>query len=316
MKLTDLIDGLTGPTGPTGPAGAIGGTGPSGPTGPTGPIGIKGATGPTGTTGHYGATGPTGPSGARGKTGPTGPTGSAGSTGSTGVTGPTGPTGSDAERWTVGQHDTTYSPHGLWQLDGRLTDSSGGGFTLTNASASWVDMGYGCLGHWLDGTNRCVRAAYDADLASLGALALEFVFHISVYPAAEQPLINFTSVGEAEENNCQYQISIMPDGSLKYFCEYDAGVNVGYNPTTYHIPLGVPCHIAMCRSSDATRVKFYINGVLVGTSGVLTAPTGGGSSFFGIGPGVAGWSISSVKLIPDDDLSAAEVLSEANLCLG
>ena len=44
--------------------------------------------------------------------------------------------GGGSAGWSVGNLDTTYSPVGLWNLDGNLTDSSGNGNDLTEQTGT------------------------------------------------------------------------------------------------------------------------------------------------------------------------------------
>jgi hypothetical protein len=221
----------------------------------------------------------------------------------------------------IGRHDTTYSPVGLWQLDGDLTDSSGNGrdLSLEGGTTRWTHLAPDLRGFFFDGATRLSRSATDAALQLTGDLTFEALVTFDRHDSESQAIMSWHDLGETEATNTLYSFRTVGVGnSLEWVSESGAGVNATYTATT-GVDRGIIHHVAVVRESDV--LKFYLNGELYETSGSLTTPTGGSSGRFALGGfyNFAGnehfGGIASAKLI-DRALTAAEVISEYNRTVG
>lgn len=220
-------------------------------------------------------------------------------------------------------HTTRYNPVGLWQGNGDLLDASGNGLTLSaNAEAIYGPLGAtGLRGIAFSGVNYYFRA-FNALLQITGALTVEMLcaFPNPMPPAAGHWFFTFAGAGELEANNYLYSLFVSAS-KWGYLAEQGAGGDINYDAGRYGIPQGKPFHLAMTRSAGQV-LNLYQNGNLFATSGVLAAPTGGGTSTLQIGASDSGTSqlpngtvLSSIKICASE-LSAAQILGEYQLTIG
>lgn len=226
-------------------------------------------------------------------------------------------------------HTTSFSPVALWQLNGNLNDSSGNGFTLTlesGGTARYLNNGPGAgdlKGFLFDGVTRLVYNTTGSSLQITGDVTIEMIITLASY-SANSVLFSYGGNNTTEATNLLYNLALATtDGvGLTWSSEHGSAVLDTYTSTLASIPLGVPCHFAVTRTSDV--IQFYLNGQAIGAaSSALTTPTGGTSSVFHLGGEVGTGtnfvpkysSIASVKVIASA-LSSAQVLSEYQATLG
>lgn len=217
-------------------------------------------------------------------------------------------------------HDTTFSPVGLWQLNGDLTDSSGNGYDLTMASgnAHYGDIAPGVKGFLHDGASRIYRSSFTSALAIVGDMTAEMLIVYNGVPfPSNLVILSHDANGESSDTNYLYQIAFTDNPIvLRYFAEFSTGTNVLYTINEV-IPQTI-CHLAMTRASNV--IQFYLNGNALGAaSTTLTAPSDGSNGRFSIG-GDSGslapvMSVASVKLIASA-LTASQVKAEYTRTLG
>lgn len=233
-------------------------------------------------------------------------------------------------------HDTTYSPVGLWQFQGDLTDSSGNGHNLAvdAGAADFETMQQRTLGVRFN--NLRLVGPNATLLAMRGDMTAEFfgsfedqgpVGTMLHPPNAATTGIVMSYTGGIDDGgsniNYLYQIAFPDVRRVQWFSEHSTGINDTYVPTQLVMPPpGALFHCAAVRKDS--RVQFYLNGKPYGTlSPSLFAPTDGVNSRLWFG-GVSGtgipttgnnFSLASVKLIATS-LSAAAVRGEYNRTLG
>jgi hypothetical protein len=222
-------------------------------------------------------------------------------------------------------HTTSYSPVGLWQFNTNKNDSSGNGLNLSLGAGAEIYAALGgtrLVGAFFNGASYFVHA-YDALLKITGALTVEMLLAFPIAPvnATDYWILNFGAAGGGgEPNNILYSTYITSQ-IWGYWARKDAAVNIRWEIAKYRSSVGLPNHLAMTRSAGQV-VKYYINGHLFGTSGVLDTPTGGTASTLWIGcdnVGTArvpiGTIISSVKICASE-LTGAQILGEAQSTIG
>jgi len=209
-------------------------------------------------------------------------------------------------------HDTTHSPVALWQFESDLTDASGNGIDLTCAGEySFVELfpGYGVTGVCSGGTE-FVPSGYEASLDIDGALTIEMMVSLATWSLIEHKLVGF------DRPNQPYQLS-HTYGIMRYFAEYGAGTNISQYSSS--IPIGVPLHFAFTRSADVAgqqQIKWYTNGYETYSIAVTSAAAANNPILEVMeGANCAGTIMASLKIIASE-LSAAQILTEAQRCLG
>lgn len=229
----------------------------------------------------------------------------------------------------IAQHDTTYSPVGLWQLDGDLTDSSGNDYDLTVGSGTeqYAPLSSSLNGFHFDGATYLVHNVEVAGLRLTGDMTIECLVKwlvdrpgYGVNNTTTSPsLVAHGTGGETEATNTVYAFGPHPStGGLTWVSESGAGSNAQYSADV-EVPTGVWHHMAAVRDSNV--VSFYMDGALLGSSSTLTTPSGGASGRFVLGALANGSSenptcvMASVKLI-GSALTAAQVKAEYQRTLG
>lgn len=225
-------------------------------------------------------------------------------------------------------HDLTYNPVLLVQFNNNMLDTSGNGLHLSFDAGTTIDYGQMYPGACIVGArlNGATRLTHDTDvrLQLLGDMTIEFLAVIKSTPS-DAPIVTYTAgLNDASSTfNYLYHFEFTPTYHPQWFQEYGLGINqtvvtdaLVYGPNTLQ-------HIAVTRINN--RVRFYVNGVMVGNpSDVLIPPVDGSvSKLFVGGTGGFGASerfcgdmyISSLKII-GRGLTDAEVLAEFNLTMG
>jgi len=236
--------------------------------------------------------------------------------------------GGGAGGLSVNLHGLEHSPVGLWQLQGDLTDSSGNGFDLEVGAGTeqYVPLSGSVDAAFLDGSTYFRRAAAEASLLITGDVTIEALVSwvqdppgTGVNTSISGPaLVGHGTAGETEPANSVYILGARPGGGLKWLTESGGGSNAQYELTA-DLPAQTLHHVAVTRASNVVRL--YWNGTLLGTSGTLTAPTGGASGRFVIGALTDGSNenptalIASVKLIASA-LTPAQIRAEFVRTLG
>lgn len=218
-------------------------------------------------------------------------------------------------------HDARFGPVALWQLNDVLTDSVGGGGTLTLEAGTSVfcDLLPGLRGFYFDGSSALIRNASQTALQITGDLTIEF---ISARPVVEtdKTCISHDGLTESSTDNYLYDIYLDSSFQLQYFAEQGSGTNITFGSTGFVIPPAQVVHYGMVR--QANQVTFYVNGRQFGpTSSGLLAPTGGTNGKLRIGgdsavsPVRMTGPMSSVKIL-NRSLTASQVAEDYNVTLG
>lgn len=224
----------------------------------------------------------------------------------------------------IRRHDTTFSPVGLWQLNGTLNDTSGNGFNLTvdTGTARYADMmpGFSSL---LVNASRFIYNTTGTSLKISGDMTVECL--IRYQTPSPTTTVNYL-VGYAggsgsgtQADNIQYAINI-PSGLMGFTWTQESGSGsaTSYALSTRVLTRTVVHHFAATRTSNV--IQFYLNGRAFGVaSSALTTPDGGTTSVFRIGGdgaqnAITG-NIASLKVIASA-LSASQIAGEFNLTLG
>lgn len=219
-------------------------------------------------------------------------------------------------------HDTSYSPAAMWQLDGNLNDSIGTNH-LSLISGTTLYSYYDTLrGVFFNGSTLLAGTANYTPLLVVGDLTVECLIVFTRIHTTQQRFLHEsgTALSDSGPTNNLWTIdTTATNGALQYANEYtDAGTN-GLFTSTVVPAVGVLHHLAMTRESDI--VKFFLNGNLAATSGILPTPTYSGTpqqriemgGATGLPQNFQGF-ISSVKIIKSA-LTADQILREANYTL-
>lgn len=220
-------------------------------------------------------------------------------------------------------HDTTHNPVGLWQFQGDALDSSGNSFDLTWTGTEIYSVLNGPLqAAFFDGSSHTIRND-ETDLQILDDITIEMLISYHGGPGLDSTLLNsgvfyMGAAGETLAVNVAYSVRCHPSSSgLRIMSESGSGVDATFDPAGSP-PDGTWHHAAFVRDKNVWKV-FY-NGILIDTSGTLTAPEGGtdGNLYVGGAPADIGGfdevraSIASLKII-SSALSDIQVLAEARL---
>jgi hypothetical protein len=214
-----------------------------------------------------------------------------------------------------------HSPVGLWNFEGNLNDSSGNDFHLSGTPRRYLTNEKDFFEGVVIGAE-LTRPSRDAALAITGALTIEVVgrfFNLST----DCFICSIGNSLETTADNVNYSVYVTSTSQLTILWEYGSGSNVFVTSDSNAIPIGIPCFIAITRSSDdPAQVAFFVNGESVGV-GSTTATSGGtastcrfrvassnssGSIFYGA-------AFSSLKIIPSQ-LSQDQIKQEYNKSLG
>jgi hypothetical protein len=229
----------------------------------------------------------------------------------------------------VGQHGTSRSPLGLWQLDGGLTDSSGNGYdvALGAGTARYTGLLPGSThkGFYFDSSTTLIRSTRTAALDLLGAITVEFLLFLHTKITVDTELVTYGDSGETLNDNYLWSVRLIQSATggapcLDSFWEYSTGTNVSVS-STYPLPVGELMHIAMTRTVNGPNldVRFYVNGTLTDTLTGNHVPEIGASPVQKVrigGPTLAPYTmIGSVCVIGGTALTDTEVLEDAKLCM-
>ncbi len=127
---------------------------------------------------------------------------------------------------------------------------------------------------------------------------------------------------EDEETNYSYWLSLLSDGTLRSFWEYENGVNVTTDSTVpASLSPGEAHHFALTRDASSMEVRFWVDGTQLGAPvGFNRLPTSGGRGMLYLGSDVVDYQTSSVEFdgvldevsIYNRVLTAAEIVELAN----
>lgn len=227
---------------------------------------------------------------------------------------------------TAQHHDTTFSPAGLYKLDGNLLDSSGNGLHLTAATGT---MRFGAVSPGLqmgffDNTVVLTENTKTAALRITGPLTIEALGTFRVYRGDVDTIVSHAATGETSDTNALYLWSLTSPFLTTYLHEHGAGVNDAYQLSDGQPPDLMLSHFAMTRTASGI-ISFYNNGQLSGTptSTGLTMPTDGTNGRLFIGgdgsqsPHTSQFTgnLGSVKIIAQA-LTAGQIKEEVNRTLG
>lgn len=213
---------------------------------------------------------------------------------------------------------TTHNPVALYLFDGDSSDSSANSFadipsasSAVYASRPLMDVADVAAGDYF------IYESPIPELVILGDLTIEVTAYFSSY-AANRVLVRIAGPAvDTSIENLAYGIYVQSTGALQYIAERGSGIDISYTTATGVFPLNSWNHVVMVRASNV--IRFYVNGRLVGTSGVLNAPTDGANGLLSIGgtsafSGTINGQIANVKII-SSALSEFEILEETALSL-
>jgi hypothetical protein len=223
-------------------------------------------------------------------------------------------------------HDTTHSPVALWNFNSTLNDTSGNSrhLTLQAGTTRYMSIFPGLTGAWFDGSTY-YRLAHTAALDIVGAMTVEAIITVGGVLAADAYIVSHAApngAGESTDNNYLWSMGVQGSVANDFwaFWEYGAGSNVTVDAAVGPAPY-TPIHVAMTRSATGVT-KFYINGVLMYTSGANTIAEVGASptQYTTVGANDAGGAtftggICSLKIIASE-LTAAQILAEYQRTIG
>ena len=221
----------------------------------------------------------------------------------------------------AGKLDDSFSPVALYNFDTTVSDSSGNllpDFSVDTGQIRYARYQSGASGFYSENGNDILDlASSEASLQITGDLTIQITFYCrslsntSIFVRQSGPAASETSA-----DNTLYQLAVLSDGSLDYFAETGSGTDITYSTPTGIIEEGKIYHISLVRESNI--LYFYVNGILLDTSGVLSAPTDGSNGTFQIGQ-IGGLSIlgvlSNVKIIASA-LTEDEIQQETDKVFG
>ena len=177
----------------------------------------------------------------------------------------------------------------LFQFDGtadQLTDRTVNGHDLTKqgSGSTFNTPVDGFLGLGFDTLSTYTSAA-DSGLQVTGEMTLEAIALINDVSSTRRVGIGChggTPDGTAA-NNTLYQMAAQENNlAVEYFHEYSTGTNVEVVAAAIW-PTGTVHYLAITRNAAGTEIKIYQDGVLIYTSGALTAPTSGTNGYIEVG---------------------------------
>lgn len=210
--------------------------------------------------------------------------------------------------------DNTDSPICVYNFgvpDG--TDSSGNGFTLTSASAEFIES---VPQRYALNSGSLARGAFDASLAITGDITIEVIGRY-ISGGSALTIISYTSSGETSATNTLWLLGITSARKLRWLHEHNTGVTATDAEYIFSGNINVPTHTLV--KLDAVRasgvITFYMNGkALSPSSGTLITAVGGTSSVLTIAPGV-GFDLMQARVTASAK-SAATLKAEYNKTMG
>jgi len=233
----------------------------------------------------------------------------------------------------IGQHDTSRSPIGLWQLNGDLLDTSGyvgvgspAPLSLGAGVEQYVPVlpGSPIKGFYLGGTSYVYRPTYTDYLSLIGEMTIEYITFIGARWTAASMLVGYgAGAPETLNTNFLYSVKFSTAAVISAFWEYGAGSDV--TATSLQSLIGWPTHHAFVRRTGGggtLDMDFYQDGHLINTvagnhvPAIGVAPTQ--ALYFGYNAETATFAqytlLASVCIIAAP-LNAAQVLADAKKCL-
>lgn len=211
--------------------------------------------------------------------------------------------------------DLSHSPTLLCHFNRSLEDLSGNGLDLTG-TATFTEFEAQHFG--LAPGSDVRRAAYDAALDISGPMTVEVTGYFYSTPSATI-FASFTTAGESDPTNTQWQLSAQTATQLRWIQERtSAGTDDIHLSTNADCALPRPhsrFHAAASRDSSGV-VRLYLNGRQHGDpSPAFAAPTGGTSAFLRVMFGSPAFGLDGLKVTPNA-LTPAQVADSAEGVLG
>ena len=227
------------------------------------------------------------------------------------------PRGLEIPPFNLERHEVDANTIALWQLDGDLLDSGPNGLNLTEVGTVPYVL-HGVPGRLPNISADPTAANYGTQANGLlrlqGALTIEALVRPSSTPNAENVICAHGESLNSLATNFSYILFFNSSYQLKYYSETGSGDN-NFTATGGTLTANEWNHVAMVRQAGGD-VEMFINGVSVGASSGLSAPTDGGSSIFWLGrhwsatPFLEGY-VGTLHIL-DRAKSDAEILAEAN----
>lgn len=194
--------------------------------------------------------------------------------------------------------DTSFSPTVLFHFNRSLEDLSGNGYDLTG-TAYFSELAPNHFG--LAPGSDVRRPGYDVELDTAGPKTIEVTGYLYATPSASV-FVGFTTSGETDPTNTQYQLSAENARQLRWIHEHaSTGLDDIHLSTNAKEALPRPhtrFHAAGVYGDDG-RVRLYLNGRQHGDpSGVFVQPTGGTSAFLRVMFGSTAFALDGLKITP------------------
>lgn len=221
--------------------------------------------------------------------------------------------------------DTTYSPVGLWLLNGDLTNSGSatlGDLDFETSGTVYYAQGYekGTLGAIITGTSEYFGAAYDADLEIAGDYTFQAIImntvEVNWFSRRGQILTCENRTGGAQNALFANQFYDLDDDGKFLSPAYQDDNNALVSATPNVITRGAWQHVVWRRS--VRDIDMWVNGKQVygptTTGSILPTASGDdrvifGASKYSTGTGVPRMQVDCMKLV-DSALSDAQIAAE------
>ena len=146
-----------------------------------------------------------------------------------------------------------------YKLNGDVNDASGYGHDGTPTDVSWTTGKIGDCGSFNGSTSKIVVSDH-ADLQITGDLTL------CAWVLLDTLAYSNIVVKRVDDTHREYEFRVEPDGRLRFLDSVYKLYSTG------SIGTGAWTHVAVVRSTAASRVYFYINGVAAGDQAWSTPP--------------------------------------------
>jgi len=235
------------------------------------------------------------------------------------------------ETFKLRQHDTTFSPTGLWQFAaGAIGTDEVGSFNLTQDATHGAPTE---VGGYIP-TNQALQDFIyyrnnASDLEYVGAMSFACLFKATQYARSDgvsDQLYRILVNGRGGATDERYAFHFNATGHIMYRHQ---ATTAGPTQTNYqltlselHYDLNRWHHLAFTKDSAGTTVKVYLDGALIGQSTLGAAATTSGTTYCNMG-GMNGYNggphdgmTQASCVIFDKELTGDEIAYLANRCLG
>jgi len=226
---------------------------------------------------------------------------------------------------------TKYSPVGIFEFQGSMSDASGNGNNLTvaNGTERYAPIGGGPLQGFEFRDDTMIETGTSAtELQITGDITIAcLVKWIRYGPGISQNdavMLGHGESGESEAVNIIYGVRYtgVASGGLEWLHETGSGSNQQYSMVT-EVPAYKLFHFVARRDADAggDTIEFFLDGVQAGPAGTgLTTATGGTSGRFYVGGEVNGSLYSRMVVaslnIYDAALTDAQIADLYRMTMG